>query len=226
MLYIVVHLVRDAVVLGKVEPTTRVTTKATRAPQRDGHTRHPATVIVPATPGSKAHIRQDCIYLNTHPETLASSKAASSVQHMRMTWNRNQADPPENLSELQEVRARAEKKAAHYPTCSICDTKGHFTRDCRRWLDPEPDPEPPGTDRLSVFYEPNTERIETHLAVFTPREHRRRNQAEPGPDLRKPRTKVMSRRVNSSGSARGNAKPLCKGEICQNGSVSDPTPKV
>ena len=183
-------------------------------------------MIVPATPGSKAHTRQDCIYLNTHPETLASSKAASSVQHMRMTWNRNQADPPENLSELQEVRARAEKKAAHYPTCSMCDTKGHFTRDCRRWLDPEPDPEPPGADRLSVFYEPNTECIETPLAVFTPREHRQRNQAVPGPDLRKPRSKVMSRRVNSTGSARGNAKPLCKGEICQNGSVSDPTPKV
>ena len=127
MLYAVVYLVHDAVDLDKQEKTTRGTTKATKSKvlQGDGHTWHPTIVIVLATSESKTHTGQDCTYENTHPETLASVIAAKNVQ------NRNE-------SEVQE---------AHYPTCSICDTKGHYTRDCRRWLDPEPDPEPPGIDR-------------------------------------------------------------------------------
>ena len=72
-LYVVMHLVHDTIVFGKVV-YSRVTAKAkptqARAPQRN----HTATVIVPATPGSKAHLRQDCDYLNVHSGTLARAK--------------------------------------------------------------------------------------------------------------------------------------------------------
>ena len=76
-LYVVMHLVHDAIVIGRVlysrmtagdtpEATKAKPTQA-RAPQRD----HTAAVLVPATPGSKAHLRQDCVFLNKHPSTLA-----------------------------------------------------------------------------------------------------------------------------------------------------------
>ena len=79
-LYVVMHLVHDTIVVGKVlysrvtagdtpEATEAKPTQA-KAPQRS----HTATVIVPATPGSKAHLRQDCVYLNVHPGTLARAK--------------------------------------------------------------------------------------------------------------------------------------------------------
>ena len=152
---------------------------------------------------SKTHIGQDVNYENMYPVTLASVIAAKNVR---------------DETEVQE---------SNFPTCLICGNKGHNAIDCRRWLDPEPDPEPPGTVRSSVFYEPSIERSETPLAVFSLREHRRRNQAEPGPYLLELRTKVLSRKRDIfTGSDRGNAKPLCKGEISLKDKISDPTPQV
>ena len=139
LLYALVYLVHGASVLGNHKKNKRGTTKATKAKvlQGDGHLLWlPTTARVLARSKSKMHIEQDCNYDSKQPVTLASFIAAKNVQEQ---------------SEVQE---------SNFPTCLLCGTKGHDACNCRRWLDPEPDPEPPGTTetiRISVFYEPSIE---------------------------------------------------------------------
>ena len=39
---------------------------------------------------------------------------------------------------------RQQELEGHYPKCLLCETYGHIARDCRRWLDEQPEPQPPG----------------------------------------------------------------------------------
>ena len=66
----------------------------------------------------------------TKPTAIDVSAVGSSAS--------TDADPAEVVENLEQL------EYGHYPKCLLCETYGHIARDCRRWLDEQPEPQPPG----------------------------------------------------------------------------------